>query len=147
VTANRLPSIQSYRSNAYQHLHPSMMMMNNSSTISRGRSLTPPSLKPSARLSSMHHMRSEDFYPPYPPSYYMDPAYYRPYDDPYVMQRLPPFPSSLISASSTSSRSYGHMYASSNFNRYPPGVYHRRSRSRSRSRSRRRYETRPVSSN
>ncbi|CAF1380507.1 unnamed protein product, partial [Adineta steineri] len=144
VTANRLPTMQSMRQNYYQH-HPSTMM--SSSTMSRGRSLTPPSFKQNARISSMNHLRSQEFYPPYYPHHpavYSDPAYYRAaYGDPYLMQRLPPpppaafFPPTSPPPSSSSSRSHRNMYSSSGLDRYPPVMSHRRSQ-RSRSRSRRR---------
>ncbi|CAF0880265.1 unnamed protein product [Adineta steineri] len=144
VTANRLPTMQSMRQNYYQH-HPSTMM--SSSTMSRGRSLTPPSFKQNARISSMNHLRSQEFYPPYyphhPAAVYSDPAYYRAaYGDPYLMQRLPPppaafFPPTSPPPSSSSSRSHRNMYSSSGLDRYPPVMSHRRSQ-RSRSRSRRR---------
>jgi RNA recognition motif-containing protein len=141
ITANRLPSMQSIRQSYYQH-HPSTMMTN--SAMSRGRSLTPPSLKQNARLSSMNHLRTQDFYPPYypHPAVYADSAYYRAYGDPYLMQRLPP-PTFLPSASPpppppSSSRAYRNMYSSSSgFDRYPSVMSHRRPQ-RSRSRSRRR---------
>ncbi len=137
--------MQSIRQSYYQH-HPSTMMTN--SAMSRGRSLTPPSLKQNARLSSMNHLRTQDFYPPYypHPAVYADSAYYRAYGDPYLMQRLPP-PTFLPSASPpppppSSSRAYRNMYSSSSgFDRYPSVMSHRRPQ-RSRSRSRRRYEVR-----
>lgn len=116
------------------------MLMNNAAMSFRGRSLTPPSFKQNTRTSSMRHLRPDDFYPPYHPSLYMDPAYYRPFDDPYAMQRLPPFPSSMIPPSGA--HPYGHMYASADFDRRPPGAFHRRSRSP----TRRRYELWLVSS-
>ena len=123
-----------------------------SATTSRGRSLTPPSLKNHARPPSMHHLRGPDYYSPYHPPMYPDPAYYRTYGDPYVMQRLPPAPAfagpSFISPPS-SSRSYRHMYSSSDLDRYPSDVLHRRMHepaSMQRSRSRRRYALRPFSS-
>ena len=139
VTANRMSALPAYRQNYYQPPHPSMLM--NSAAMSRGRSLTPPSFKQNARTSSMrHHLRPDDFYSPYPPNLYMDPAYYRSFDDPYAMQRLQPFPSSMIPPSSA--HPYGHLYASANFDRRPPGAFQRRSRSP----TRRRYELRLVSS-
>lgn len=112
---------------SYQHsTHPSLLL-NSSSMASRGRSLTPPSLKQSSHLSSMHHLRSEEFYPPYPAHLYLDPsAYYRPYDDPYMASRLPAFFPSMMPSSS--SRAYGDLYPSASIDR------HRRSRSRSRRR-------------
>ena len=116
----------SYRPGSYQQhsTHPSLVT--NSSSMGRGRSLTPPSFKQSSHLSSMHHLRSDDYYSPYPAHFYMDPsAYYRPYDDPYGSSRFPPFFPSMISSSS---RAYGDLYASANADR------HRRSRSRSRRR-------------
>ena len=143
--------MQAIRQNYYQH-HPSTMMV--SSAMSRGRSLTPPSFKQNARLSSMNHLRTQEFYPSYYPPHpavYADPAYYRTYGDPYLMQRLPP-PAFLPPTSSpppppppsSSSRAYRHMYSSSSdLDRYPPVMPRRRTqRSRSRSRSRRRYEVR-----
>ena len=137
-----MPSLQAIRQNYYQH-PPSAMMGN--SGVSRGRSLTPPSLKQNARVSSMNHLRAQDFYPPYYPPHpavYADPAYYRTYADPYLMQRLPP-PAFLSSTSSpsSSSRAYRNMYSSSNLDRYPSTMSDR-PRRRSRSRSRRRYEVR-----
>ena len=146
VTANRLPSMQSVRQSYYQH-HPPSVMAN--SAMSRGRSLTPPSYKQNARLPSMNHLRTQDFYPPYYPPHpaaYHDPAYYRTYGDPYLMQRLPP-PGFLPPTSSpppSSSRAYRHMFSSSSdLDRHSSGMSRRRSR-RSRSRSRRRYEVRPL---
>jgi hypothetical protein len=134
--------MHSMRPNYYQH-QPSTMMT--SSAVSRGRSLTPPSFKQNAHASSMNHLRTQDFYPPYYPHHaavYNDPAYYRAYGDPYLMQRvLPPpfFPSTSQPPPSSSSRSYRNMYASSTLDRYPPVTSHRRSQ---RSRSRHRYEVR-----
>ncbi len=104
--------------------------------MSRGRSLTPPSFKQSFHLPSMHHLRSQDLYYQHP-AIYSDPAYYRTYGDPYLMQRLPPPPPSafLPPTSSPPSRAYRNTYSSSGIDRYT-GNRHRRSRSR----SRRRYE-------
>ncbi|CAF0724117.1 unnamed protein product [Rotaria sp. Silwood1] len=145
VTANRLPPMQSVRQSYYQY-QPSTMM--SSSTISRGRSLTPPSYKQNARLSSMNHLRTQDFYPPYYPQHsavYTDSNYYRTYGDPYLMQRLPP-PAFLPPTSSpppppsSSSHAYRNMYSSSGLHRYPTVTSHRRTR-RSRSRSGRRSST------
>ena len=131
------------RQSYYQH-YPSTMMTN-STLSSRGRSLTPPSFKQNPRLSSMNHLRTQDFYPPYypHPALYADPAYYRAYGDPYLMQRLPP-PAFLPPTSpppSSSSRAYRNMHSSSDVDRYPPLMSHR-PKKRSRSRSRRRYEVR-----
>ena len=123
VTANRLPSLQSVRQSYYQHPPPS--------TMSRGRSLTPPSFKQNARLPSMSHLRTSDFYPPYYPPHpamYNDSTFYRTYGDPYLMQRLP---SSHFLPPTSPPHAYRHMYSSV--------TSHRRNR-RSRSRSRRRYE-------
>lgn len=141
VTANRLPSMQSVRHNFHQY-HPSSMMAN--SSTSRGRSLTPPSLKQNARTSSMNHVRTHDFYPPYYPPHlamFSDPAYYRAYGDPYLMQRLPPgaFLPPSSSPPSSSSRAYRNMHSSSNSDRYPPVSSRKRTR-RSRSPNRRRYD-------
>jgi len=134
--------MQGIRPSYYQH-QPSTMMSN--STISRGRSLTPPSFKQNhARLSSMNHLPTQDFYPSYYPQHpavYTDPAYYRAYGDPYLMQRFPPPPFLPLTSSppSSSSRSYRNNYASSGLDRYPPVMSHKRTqRSRSRSRSRHR---------
>jgi hypothetical protein len=142
--------MQSLRQSYYQH-QPSTMMT--SSAISRGRSLTPPSFKHNARLPPMNHLRSQEFYPPYYPHHpavFADPAYYRTYGDPYLMQRLPPPPpSSFIPSTSpppsSSSRAYRNMYSSSGMDRYPTVMSHRRTQEstltrRSPSRSRRRYE-------
>ncbi|CAF2511108.1 unnamed protein product [Rotaria sp. Silwood2] len=151
VTANRLPPMQAIRQSYYQY-HPSTIVPN--STMSRGRSLTPPSYKQNARLSSMNHLRTQDFYPPYYPQHstvYTDSAYYRAYGDPYLMQRLPPptfLPPTSSSppppppppSSSSSSHAYRNMYSSSGSHRYPPVTSHRRTR-RSRSRSGRRNST------
>lgn len=115
-----------------------------SSSTSRGRSLTPPSLKQNSRVSSMNHVRTQDFYPPfYPPhpAMYTDPAFYRAYGDPYLMQRLPPgafLPPRSSPPPSSASRSYRNMYSSSNSDHYPPVASRKRSR-RSRSPNRRRY--------
>ena len=69
----------------------------------------------------MNHLRSQDFIPYYPhPAVYSDPAYYRTYGDPYLMQRLPP-PAFLPPTSpppSSSSRAYRNMYSSSGIDRY-----------------------------
>jgi hypothetical protein len=134
--------MQTVRQSYYQH-HPPTMTTN--SALSRGRSLTPPSFKQNARLSSMNHLRTPDFYPPYypHPAMYTDPAYYRAYGDPYLMQRLPPPPPFLPHPTSppSSSRAYRNMNSSSDLDRYPPLMSHRRTK-RSRSRSRRRYEVR-----
>ncbi|CAF1151312.1 unnamed protein product [Rotaria sordida] len=154
VTANRLPSMQAVRHSYYQY-HPSTIMTN--PTISRGRSLTPPSYKQNARLSSMNHLRTQDFYPPYYPHHstiYPDSTYYRTYGDPYLMQRLPPPaflpptssssppPPPLPSSSSSSSHAYRNMYSSSGFHRYPQVTSHKRTRrSQSHSRSGRRSST------
>ncbi|CAF1003372.1 unnamed protein product [Adineta ricciae] len=140
VTANRLPPIDSIRQNYYQN-HPLAMMP--ASAMSRGRSLTPPSFKQNARISSMSHLRSQEFYPPYyphHPSVYTDPAYYRAYADPYLIQRLPPPPPGafLRSTSPSSSRAHRHMYPSADYDRYPSVSSHKRVLRRSRSRSRRR---------
>lgn len=142
VTANRLPSMQSIRQNYYQY-HPSSMMPN--SAISRGRSLTPPSFKNNARLSSMNHLRTPDFYPPYYPPHsavYPDSTYYRTYGDPYLMQRLPP-PSFLppVSPPSSSSHAYRNMYSSSGLRRYSKETSRKRTRQ---SRDGRRYEVRSL---
>ncbi|CAF0789338.1 unnamed protein product [Rotaria sordida] len=142
VTANRLPSMQAFRQNYYQH-YP-LTMTTNPITTSRGRSLTPPSFKQNLRLPPMHHLRSQDFYYHHHPTLYSDPTYYRTYGDPYLMQRLPPpafLPSSPPpSSSSSSSRAYRNMYSSSGINRYTTNIsasssHHRRSRSRSRHRN------------
>ena len=135
--------MQSIRHNFHQH-HPSSMPVNSSS--SRGRSLTPPSLKHSARVSSMNHVRTQDFYPPYYPPHpamYSDPAYFRAYGDPYLMQRLPPgaFLPPPSSSPPSSSRAYRNMHSSSNSDRYPPVSSRKRTR-RSRSPNRRRYDVR-----
>ncbi|CAF3193165.1 unnamed protein product [Rotaria socialis] len=139
VTANRLPPMQVFRQSYYQH-YPYSMPLTNSSMASRGRSLTPPSLKQNSRLSSMHQLQSQDFYYHHQ-AMYSDPAYYRAYADPYLMQRLQPPPTYLPttprpSSSSSSSRSYRNMYSSSGINRYtsntPAVTRHRRSRSRHR---------------
>ncbi|CAF5094167.1 unnamed protein product, partial [Rotaria sp. Silwood1] len=142
VTANRLPPMQVFRQNYYQH-YP-LPMTTNPMTTSRGRSLTPPSFKQNARLPSMHHLRSQDICYHHP-AMYNDPAYYRTYGDPYLMQRLPPpaflpsTPPPSSSASSSSSRAYRNMYSSSGINRYTSNIsassHHRRSRSRSRHRN------------
>jgi RNA recognition motif-containing protein len=134
VTANRLPPMQVFRQNYHQYYPPTMI--SNSTSLSRGRSLTPPSFKQNSRLPSMHHLRTQDFYYQQP-AIYSDPAYYRTYGgDPYLMQRLPP-PAFLPSTSPPLSRAYRNMYSSSGIDRYMTTVsYHRRSRSR----SRRRYE-------
>ncbi|CAF4316104.1 unnamed protein product [Rotaria magnacalcarata] len=142
VTANRLPPMQVFRQSYYQH-YPYSMPPTNSSMTSRGRSLTPPSLKQNSRLSSMHQLQSQDFYYHHQ-AMYTDPAYYRAYADPYLMQRLQP-PSTYLpptprpSSSSSSSRSYRNMYSSSGIDRYTSNTSaavtrHRRSRSRSRHR-------------
>ncbi|UJR25928.1 hypothetical protein I4U23_007276 [Adineta vaga] len=140
VTANRLPVMDSMRHNYYQN-HPIAMMP--ASAMSRGRSLTPPSFKQNARVSSMSHLRSQDFYPPYYPHHpavYTDPAYYRAYGDPYLMQRLPPPPSAFFRSTSpsSSSRAPRHMYPSSDYDHPPPVSSHKRSSRRNRSRSPRR---------
>ncbi|CAF2156008.1 unnamed protein product [Rotaria magnacalcarata] len=140
VTANRLPPMQVFRQSYYQH-YPYSMPPTNSSMTSRGRSLTPPSLKQNSRLSSMHQLQSQDFYYHHQ-AMYSDPAYYRAYADPYLMQRLQP-PSTYLpptprpSSSSSSSRSYRNMYSSSGIDRYTSNTsaavtHHRRSRSRHR---------------
>lgn len=136
------------RQSYYQH-YPSTMMPN--PAMPRGRSLTPPSFKQNSRLPSMSHLRTQDFYPPYYPPHpavYTDPAYYRAYGDPYLMQRLPPPPGFLPSNSpppSSSSRAYRNVYLSSDVDRYPPVMSQRRTRrSRSRSHNRRRYEVRQL---
>ncbi len=129
----------------YQH-HPATMMTN-STLSSRGRSLTPPSFKQNPRLSSMNHLPPQDLYSPYypHPALYTDPAYYRTYGDPYLMQRIPPPPPPFLPPTSpppsSSSRAYRNMHSSSDFDRYPSSMSHRRKK-RSRSRSRRRYEVR-----
>ena len=135
--------MQSVRHSFHQY-HPSSMAVN--SSMSRGRSLTPPSLKQNARVSSMNHVRTHDFYPPYYPPHpamYSDPAYFRTYGDPYLMQRLPPggfLPPPLSPPStSSSSRAYRNMHSSSNSDRYPPVSSRKRIR-RSRSPNRRRYD-------
>ena len=115
--------MQVFRQNYYQQY--------SSNSISRGRSLTPPSFK---QNSSINHLRSQDFYYPHP-SIYSDPAYYRTYGDPYIMQRLPP-PAFLPPTSL--SRSYRDTYSSSSMDRMSTFQHHKRSRSR----SRRRYELR-----
>jgi hypothetical protein len=133
VTANRLPPMQVFRQNYHQYYPPTMI--SNSTSLSRGRSLTPPSFKQNSRLPSMHHLRTQDFYYQQP-AIYSDPAYYRTYGgDPYLMQRLPP-PAFLPSTSPPLSRAYRNMYSSSGIDRYMTTVsYHRRSRSRSRRRT------------
>ncbi len=111
--------MQVFRQNYYQH-YPSTTIS------SRGRSLTPPSFKQNSRLPSMHHLRAQDFYYQHP-AMYSDPAYYRTFGDPYLMQRLPP-PAFLPSTSPpplSSSRVYRNMSTLQQ---------HRRSRSRSRRR-------------
>ncbi|CAF3334562.1 unnamed protein product [Rotaria socialis] len=132
VTANRLPSMQAIRQSYYQY-HPATMMA--SSVMPRGRSLTPPSFKQNARLSSMNHLRTQDFYPPvYSPHsvVYPDSSYYRTYGDPYLMQRLPPPPPSYLppvsSPPPSSLSSYRNMYSSSGHHRNPPETSHRRTR-------------------
>lgn len=129
--------MQAFRQSYHQH-YPSPMLPN-STSMSRGRSLTPPSLKQNTRPPSMQHLRAQDFYYP-SPAVYSDPAYYRTYGgDPYLMQRLPP-PAFLPSNSPPSSRVYRNPYSSSGVDRYtmniPTASHHRRDRSR----SRRRYE-------
>ncbi|CAF3807245.1 unnamed protein product, partial [Rotaria magnacalcarata] len=143
VTANRLPSMQAIRQSYYQY-HPATMMT--SSVMPRGRSLTPPSLKQNARLSSINHLRTQDFYPPVYPLHsavYPDSAYCRTYGDPYLMQRLPP-PSYLPPVPSppppSSLSSYRNMYSSSGHHRNPPETSHNRTR-QSRSRGGRRSST------
>ena len=126
VTANRLPPMQVFRQSYYQQ-YPSTML-NNSISTSRGRSLTPPSFKQNSRLPSMHHLRSQDLYYHHP-SVYSDPAYYRTYGDPYLMQRLPP-PSAFLPPTSPS-RTYRNMYSSSGMDRMSSFQHHKRSRSRS----------------
>jgi hypothetical protein len=122
--------MQAFRQNYHQH-YPSTMISNPVST-SRGRSLTPPSFKQNSRLPSVHHLRSQDLYY-HQPSIYSDPAYYRAYGDPYLMQRLPP-PTFLPPTSP--SRVYRNMYSSPGIDRMSTFQHHKRSRSR----SRRRYE-------
>ena len=139
---------------SYHHHHPSSAVSNGlplPSSTSRGRSLTPPSLKHNPRLAPMAHLRTQDFYyPPAPPpthhhhhhaqqqhsSIYSDPSYYRNFtNDPYMMQRLPP---TAFMSGNSSSRSYRTMYPSSDLDRSssrPPHHHHQR-----RSRSRHRYE-------
>ena len=91
--------------------------ISNSVSTSRGRSLTPPSFKQNARLPSMHHLHTPDFYYQHP-AIYSDSAYYRTYGgDPYLMQRLPP-PAFLPPTSPPSSRPYRNLYSSSNIDRY-----------------------------
>jgi RNA recognition motif-containing protein len=133
VTANRLPPMQTFRQSYYQHYPPGIIP--DPPTMSRGRSLTPPSFKQSFHLPSMHHLRSQDLYYQHP-AIYSDPAYYRTYGDPYLMQRLPPPPPSafLPPTSSPPSRAYRNTYSSSGIDRYT-GNRHRRSRSRSRRRT------------
>ena len=124
--------MQTFRQSYYQQ-YPSTMLPNSNST-SRGRSLTPPSLKQNTRPSSMQHFYYQQ------PHIYSDSSYYRTYDgDPYLMQRLPPptFLSSTSPSSSSSSRAYRNTYSSSSaMDRYSTNMSnssrHRRSRSRRR---------------
>ena len=148
MTANRLPSIQAIRQSYYQH-RPPVVMTN--SAVSRGRSLTPPSFKQNARLSSTHHLRAQNSYSMYYPHHsavYSDSNYYRTYGDPYFMQRLPPstfftpLPSSPTQSSSHTHRS---TYSSSGLRRSSPEMSYRRTRrSHSRSRNGLRYEIQVV---
>lgn len=111
----RSTQVHGYRPNFYPYPPPSVMI--NSSAISRGRSLTPPSFKKVGRMPPI----SGDFYPPYPPNFYPEPNFYRSFDNSYYIQRFPPI----------SNRSYGPSFGHREFSR-------RRSRSRSRSRTNRR---------
>ncbi len=131
--------MQVFRQNYYQNYPSSTILSNSSSSISRGRSLTPPSFKQNVHLPSMHHFRTQDFYYEHP-TIYSDPTYYRTYSgDPYLMQRLPPPPPTFLSSTSPpSSRAYRNTYSSSGIDRYSTNIstssHHRRSRSRSRHR-------------
>lgn len=149
--------MQTFRQN-YHQLYPSTMLSNINST-SRGRSLTPPSLKHNSHLSSRHHLRTQDFYyqqpppPLLPPHIYSDSNYYRTYGgDPYLIQRLPPpaFLSSNSPSSSSSSRAYRNTYSSSSsagIDRYSTHMSNSSRHRRSRSRSRRRYGKKHTSPN
>lgn len=130
--------MQVFRQSYHQH-YPSTVLPN-PSTTTRGRSLTPPSFKQNPRLSSasMHQLRAHDLYYQHP-AIYSDPAYYRTYGDPYLMQRLPQ-PALFSSISPPpSSRSYRNMYSSSGIDRYTTNMSTLQRHRRSRSRSRRRY--------
>ena len=144
VTANRLPPMPVFRHSYHQHPSSTSMptSVSLSSSTSRGRSLTPPSLKHNPRLPPMHQLRAQEFYyppllppPHHHPAMYSDPTYYPNYVDPYLAQRLPP--TAFVPAGS--SRAFRNMYSPPGNDRYLSGPSapsrHRRSRSR------RRYES------